>query len=130
MPTRIVLTSRIPEIVAHADAMGPLIVARTGADIEAGAKERIVANGSVDTSNMLNSVAWTPTDELSGEVVVGAEYGVFVENGSHHPARARQDREGGLDVTVEYTIGPKPFLAPAAEDARPGFEAATARLFD
>jgi hypothetical protein len=129
VPTRIVVTSRIPEIVQHANTMGPAIVAKTGLDIEAGAKERIVSNGSVDTGNMLNSVAWTPTDEFSGEVVVGAEYGHFVEHGSHHPARARETSEG-LDISAEYTIGPKPFLAPAVEDARPGFEAAVASLFD
>lgn len=129
MPTRVVLTSRIPQIVRHANEGGPLLVTKTGLEIEGGAKERIVANGSVDTGTMLNAVAWTPTDDLSGEVVVGVEYGVFVENGSHHPARARHDAEGGLDVTEEYTIPARPFLAPAAEDARPGFDAGVAHLF-
>jgi hypothetical protein len=121
MPTQVVLSSRIPQVIRHADEQGPLLVAKTGLEIEAGAKERIVANGSVDTGNMLNSVAWTPTDELSGEVVVGAEYGTFVEHGSHHPAR---------ENSAAYTIGAKPFLAPAAEDARPGFEAGVAHLFE
>jgi hypothetical protein len=129
VPIKVVLTSRIPAIIQHANTMAPIIVAKTGLDVEAGAKERIVTNQSVDTGNMLNSVAWTPTDDLSGEVIVGAEYGIMVEHGSHHPARAVETSEG-LDVTTEYTIGAKPFLAPAAEDARPGFEAAVAHLFD
>lgn len=130
MPTRVVLTSRIPQIIEHANAMAPVIVAKTGLEIEAGAKERIVSNGSVDTGNLLSSVAWTPETELAGEIVVGVDYGVFVERGSHHPPRAHASAEGGLDVTEEYTIPAKPFLLPAAEDARPGFEAAVANLFD
>lgn len=129
MPTKVIVSSRLGEIAQHAAAMAPVVVEKTGLDIEAGAKERIVANGSVDTGNMLNSVAWTPTDDLSGEVIVGAEYGIYVEHGSHHPPRTRLDAEGGLDVTSEYTIPARPFLAPAAEDARPGFEAAVAHLF-
>lgn len=129
MPTRVVVSSRLGEIAAHAQAMAPVVVEKTGLDIEAGAKERIVANGSVDTGTMLNSVAWTPTDDLSGEVVVGVEYGIYVEMGSHHPPHAYQSAEGGWDVTSEYTIPARPFLTPAAEDARPGFELACAHLF-
>lgn len=122
----VTVESHLGEIAEKAHDKAAVIVEKTGTDIEAGAKFRIEENGSVDTGNMLNSTIWTPVDELEGEVIVGADYGVFVENGTVHPSRTT--RAG--NQTRAYTIPARPFLVPAAEEARPGFELAVSRIFD
>lgn len=127
--TTVRLESRLTEIAAQAEVRAAAIVSKTGIDVVAGAQARIQENRSVDTGNMLNSVAWEPEDALSGEVRVGAWYAIFVEGGSVHPERAYRTREGGLDVMDAYTIAPKPFFAPAVEDARAPFQAAVAQLY-
>lgn len=127
--TTVKLESDIPGVIARSEQRAAAVVAKTGVDVMAGAQARIVENRSVDTSNMLNSVAWEPEDALSGEVRVGAWYAIFIEGGSVHPERAYRTREGGLDVMDAYTIAPKPFFAPAVEDARAPFQAAVAQLY-
>lgn len=124
--TTVRLESDIPGVIARSGQRAELIVAKTGLHIEAGAKER----APVDTGNLKSSIAWTPGGPFEGEVLVGAWYGMLVEGGSVHPERAYRSREGGLDVMDAYTIAPRPFFAPAVEDARTPFEAAVAQLFD
>lgn len=102
------LTSRIPQIVSRAQAMAPVIVAKTAFDIEAGAKERVPPR--VDTGNMRDSIQATPTGHLEMHVVAGAEYTIHHEYGTRH-------------------MSAHPMLTPAAEDARPGFERAVASLY-
>lgn len=126
MPTVVTLESRIPELIAQSERRAAAIVARTGIDIEAGAKTR----AAVDTGNLKNSIAWAPTGPFEGEVIVGAEYGIYVEHGSVHPPRLYADGHDMLASTRGYTIAPQPFLGPAVEDARPGFEAAVGRLYE
>lgn len=130
MSSRVVLKSSIPQFTRRVEVGAPIVVTKTGVDIEAGAKRNIIANGSVDTSNLLNSVAWTPESDLKGEVRVGAEYGAPVEFGSHHPERAYESAEGGLDVMEAYTIPAQPFLTPAAEAAREPFVQAMRSLYE
>jgi len=132
--THVTLRSDIPGVIARSEAKAAAIVAKTGIDIEAGAKER----APVDTSNLENSIAWAPTGTYEGEVIVGAEYGLYVEDGTVHPPRHYKtsitDPSRGLAVPVAhytrgYTIAPQPFLAPAVEDARGPFEAAVGQLY-
>lgn len=119
------VTSNLGRIASDAMRKAPLIVAKTSADIEAGAKMR----APVDTGLLRASIQDTPISPMEREVVVGAEYAPHVECGTHHPPRAIRTRDG-MDVTEEYSIPARPFLIPAAEAARPGFERATRKLFE
>jgi hypothetical protein len=121
MATTVTLESRIPELIARSEQRAAAAVAKTGLDIEAGAKER----APVDTGFLMNTIIWLLETAWRGEVRVGAEYGIYVEGGSVHPPR--ETKSGG--TTRAYTIAPQPFFAPAVEDARPGFEAAVAQLY-
>lgn len=83
------------------------VVRKAAFDIEARAKRK----APVDTGALRNSIA--VVDETRGdaeaEVNVGAEYGAYVELG-----------------TVDRAA--KPYLAPAVEAVRPGFEKAMESL--
>lgn len=100
-----ILSNRLPTIAAQLPGAVRAVIGRTVADVETGAKQR----AAVDTGAMRSSIQGRMTGDTSGEVSVGVEYGVFVEHGTRHaPAQ--------------------PFLTPAAEAAKPGFEAAVAAL--
>lgn len=98
--------SRIPQIIAAAEARASQIVAETGFAIEAGAKRR----ARVDTGFMRGEIRFRQTGPLEGEVVAGAAYTIHHEFGTVHMAA-------------------QPMLVPAAEEARPGFEAAISGLY-
>lgn len=81
------------------------LVAKGTLDVEARAK----ALAPVDTGNLKNSIG-SHAAGLTGVVAVGADYGAYVEWGTTKTAA-------------------QPYLGPAVEAVRPGFEAAAAALF-
>lgn len=66
---------------------------------------------ATDTGNLVNSVQTRRTGDLAAEVSASAEYGAALEFG-----------------TEDGHIAPRPFLGPALDTARPGFEAAVAAV--
>lgn len=99
--------NRLPDLAAQTRKKLSQVVRKTTTDLEAQAKVR----APVDTGALRNSIQGTATGELSGQVAVGVEYGAVVELGtSTQPAQ--------------------PFLGPAAEAVRPGFEAAVAKVLE
>lgn len=99
-------SSRIPQIIQGSHAKAAIAVHKTGLAVEAGAKER----ARVDTGAMRNAIGWQPEDDLSGAVVAGVEYTIYNEYGTR-------------------SMSAQPMLVPAAEDARPGFLAALAAIW-
>ncbi len=100
-----ILSNRLPSIAAQLPGAVRAVIGKTVSDVESGAKSR----AAVDTGAMRNSIQGHITGDASGEVSVGAEYGIYQEYGTHKmPAH--------------------PFMHPAADAARPGFEAAVAAL--
>lgn len=96
-----VLSNRFPGMSALARAGIGAAVTRTVADVEAQAKTR----AAVDTGAMRNSIHGEMTGPTAGQVSTGVDYAVYQEYGTvHMPAH--------------------PFMNPAADAARPGFEAA------
>lgn len=77
------------------------VVQATAHQIEGLAKTRC----PVDTGYLRNSIQTRSTGALVAEVTVGARYGLYVEMGT---VRSRA----------------QPYLAPAVDAARPGFQAA------
>lgn len=106
MSTEVVLESRIPEIIAAASAKAALAVAKTAADIEAGAKER----SRIDTGLMKGGWTTEPNGALEALVYNPVEYTIYNEFGTESsPAQ--------------------PMLIPAVEDARGPFTAAMAQVY-
>lgn len=102
-------SNRLGGIAAKLPGAAHALVAKTVLDVEAGAKVNIVDMGAVDTSFMLNSTQGQMTGDTEGEVAVGADYGLYVHEGT-------------------YKMAGRPFLQMAAEQQRPAFEAAAAKL--
>lgn len=92
----------------RAEQLAGMVVAKTAADIEAGAKARTPPR--IDTGAMLNGWQARQVGDLEWEVVNGVEYSKFNEYGTRHMA-------------------PHPMIIPSAEEARPGFEAAVGQVF-
>lgn len=118
-----VLESRIPEIIGAAEVKAELAVSRTCMEIEADAKRNLVANGSVETGNLVSSIEAHVTG-TSGEVGTSVEYSVFVEYGTGQRG-AESEFEGKPD-DITYSAGwagmsARPYLTPAAEAARSPF---------
>jgi len=101
----VVMTSRIPAIMAAAQAQAALIVAKAALDVEGKAK----MGAPVDTGHLKGSVQAKDISQLEWEVRVGADYGIYVEFGTSRMAA-------------------HPYLVPAAELVRPSFVAAMATL--
>lgn len=102
-------SNRLGAIAAKLPGEAGALVTKTTFDVEAQAKANIVSMRAVDTSAMLNSTQGRMVGPASGEVRVGKEYGVHVHEGTHKMAG-------------------RPFLQLAAEQVRPDFEAAAAKL--
>jgi HK97 gp10 family phage protein len=96
--------NRLPEIAKRAAQVAADVIRETVADIETGAKAR----AAVDTGFMRDHINGRVINQNAGEVVSEAPYSDFVERGTRFaPAQ--------------------PFMTPAAEAARPRFEAAVAK---
>lgn len=76
-------------------------IVKAAHDVEAQAKAR----AAVDTGAMRNSITTQATGDLSAEVTTGVDYAKFVEYGTSR-------------------MSAQPFMHPAADAAKPGFEAA------
>ena len=101
-----IVFNRLPELRGELRTRAGQAVRKTAEDIQAQA----AGTAPVDTGNLRNSIGMEVQDDLSADVVVGAEYG----------------------ANVEYGLGqhPQPYLTPAAEAARPGFVAAMESLLE
>jgi phage gpG-like protein len=119
-----VLTDRIPEIIASAEAKSAAAVEKTVFDIEASAKQHLTAQGAVDTGNLRGSIQGQMHTAHYGEVATSVEYAHFVEYGTGQRG-SESDFEGKPD-DITYTeswagMSARPYMTPAAEEARPGF---------
>jgi HK97 gp10 family phage protein len=133
------LQERLPQVSRETRRLLGLVVRKAAFDVEAAAK----AKAPVDTGNLRASIAVMPTGELSAEVRVGAEYGAAVEYGTgvrtvdpdapHQPIVIRPKHKKALSwpgaehpvaQVVQLGQPPRPYLTPAVEEVRPGFEAA------
>lgn len=104
MKSNVTLTSRIP-LVQKQLRLASQVVRKSALDVEAQAKLR----APVDTGFLRNSIHTEQSSDLRAEVIVGAEYGLYIEYGTSRMAA-------------------QPFLNPAVEFVRPAFEAACAAL--
>lgn len=104
--TEIVVTkNNFPAIRREMNRNAGRIVREAAFDIEAEAKTR----APVDTGNLKNSIQATRVNDLHWRVVVGAEYGVYIEFGTRFMAA-------------------QPFLVPAWRDVLPNFIAAMTKV--
>jgi HK97 gp10 family phage protein len=90
-----------PAILAGMEAKAEVVVAKAAMDIQAHAQGR----APVDTGTLKNSIQATRMGTAHWRVVVGADYGLYVEYGT-------------------YRMAAQPFLRPAIESVRPMFLAA------
>ena len=76
--------NRFPSIIQGMEAKAEAIVAKAAMDLEAHAKSL----APVDTGTLKNSIQATKIGDARWRVVVGAEYGMYVEWGTvHSPAQ-------------------------------------------
>lgn len=104
--TKIVF-NKLPALGKQARRRAGQAVRKAALDIEAGAKDR----AHVVTGAMKNSIQAEMTGNLSAEVAVGVEYGIYEELGTRNRP-------------------PHPFLGPAAEAVKPSFIAAMKQVLD
>lgn len=78
----VVQEDKFPDIVAAMDAKAEAIVAKTALDIEAHAKQR----APVDTGTLKNSIQATRIGDARWKIVVGVDYGMYVEWGTSRMA--------------------------------------------
>jgi len=101
-----ILKSRIPAIIAGAEARAQLVVEKTVFDIEAGCKLR----SRVDKGQMRNGWTGEMTGAVEGTVYNPVEHTIFNELGTVH-------------------MEPQPMLAPSVEEARAPFMAGMAEVY-
>lgn len=77
-----VVDNDFPKIIAGMEAKAEQFVAKAAMDIEAHAKSR----APVDTGTLKNSIQATRVGDAHWRVVVGADYGMYVEWGTVHMA--------------------------------------------
>lgn len=106
----------LPSIAAKLPGKTRQVVQKATLDVEAEAKVRAPFRFGA----LRNSIKGEMTGPDSGEVTVGVEYGAPVEYGSTHK------KSGG----GTYHIPAQPYLHPAADVVRPGFEAAVAKMIE
>lgn len=101
----VVVENRFPQIIAAMERQADLVVRKTAMDLEAQAKML----APVDTGMLRASIQAFAVAPRHWAVVVGVEYGVYLEYGTRHNA-------------------PQPFMMPAKDIVWPAFQAAMARL--
>lgn len=131
MPGDVILTSRIPEIVAGAEKRGHAVVEKSVNDIEAAAKARLYAYPAVDTSALVDS-GEAVSDGYEGEVGFGTDHSNFVEFGTG--ARGEESHFPGKPDHITYTsdwagMAAQPYLIPSVEEQRAPFEMAIGQLY-
>lgn len=125
------LTSRIGDVTRQATKRGKLAISRTCMEVEAGAKRNLVTNQSVRTGNLIGSIE-TDVDGFDGEVGTGVSYAPFVEFGTGR--RGEASEFPGKPEHITYSedwkgMAAKPYLIPALEAARDGFELRAAGIY-
>lgn len=104
----------------------PRVVSKVAHDIQSSAQDNLVANDSIDTGNLFNSMS-TTVDGMTAEVGPTAEYGGFVEEGTDGPYPI--ENAFGWGITVMHPgNAPKPYLAPAFDLHYPRLEMALGAL--
>jgi len=98
-------SNRLPAIAAKLPGGARALVQKTVADVEGQAKGR----AAVDTGALRNSISGRMTGDTSGEVSVGQDHGVFLEYGT-------------------VNMPAQPFMNPAVDAVRPGFDAGARKL--
>lgn len=126
------LAAEMRAYVDRVPATAERVVAKVAHDIVGSAQRNIIANDTVDTGNLLNSVSAT-VDGLEAEIGPTAEYGDFIEEGtglwgpSHSPYEI--PNAFGLGITVEHPgIQPQPYMGPAFDEHEPRLESALGQL--
>ena len=76
------MENKFPSIIAGMEAKAEAIVAKTAMDLEAHAKSR----APVDTGTLKNSIQATRVGDAHWRVVVGVDYGLYVEWGTSRMA--------------------------------------------
>lgn len=99
------LTSRLPMIGAALEAKANAAVRKAAFDVQAQAKQR----APVDTGALRTSIGVEMTGPLSAEVATAMDYAEYVEYGTSK-------------------MGAQPYMTPAAEAVRPGFERAMGQI--
>lgn len=100
-------SNRLPTIAARLPGGARALVGKTGAEVEGGCKAR----SRVDEGTMRNGWAFRFTGEASGEVYNPVEHTIHNEYGTVH-------------------MSAQPMAHPAADAARPGFEAGAKQLIE
>lgn len=93
-----VVDTKFPQIIAGMESKAEAIVAKAALDIEAHAKSR----APVDTGTLKNSIQASRIGTAHWRVVVGVDYGMYVEWGTVHTAA-------------------QPFFQPAIQTVTPTF---------
>lgn len=93
-----IVQNDFPRIISGMESKAEAIVAKTALDLEAHAKGR----APVDTGTLKNSIQATKVGDAHWRVVVGADYGMYVEWGTAN-------------------MGAQPFIQPAVLAVSPAF---------
>lgn len=101
------LVNRIPGIIATSDEGAAALTDKTAHDIEGGCKER----SRVDTGQMRDGWQAEQIGHIAWEVFNPVEHTIYNEFGT-------------VDMSAQ------PMLHPAVDEARPGFEAGVAQLYE
>ena|SRR3990167_4548577 len=101
MAITVIVKSRVPQYTAKSLGLIELATRKAVFDIEGRAKGRT----PVRTGFLKGSIQGSLTGRTEGRVDAAAEYAVFVEMGTRF-------------------MGAQPFLVPALEEVKPGYEAA------
>lgn len=93
-----IVENKFPQIIAGMEAKADAIVTKTAMDLEAHAKSR----APVDTGTLKNSIQATRVGVAHWRIVVGADYGMYVEWGT-------------------VNMAAQPFFQPAIQAVTPAF---------
>lgn len=93
-----IVENKFPQIIAGMEAKADAIVTKTAMDLEAHAKSR----APVDTGTLKNSIQATRVGAAHWRIVVGADYGMYVEWGT-------------------VNMAAQPFFQPAIQAVTPAF---------
>lgn len=97
--------NHLTRIAAELRPKASAIVRKTAFQIEADAKQR----AAVDTGAMRGSIQAVMDTDLEATIAVGVDYAAYVEYGT-------------------YKMPAQPYMTPAAEAARPSFDAAFQKI--
>lgn len=127
----VILSSRIPEIIAESDVRAKQLVERSVMSIAANARRHLIQNGSVVTGNLITSIDFH-SDDYEGDVGTGVSYAAYVEYGTGERGAASHFEGKPEDIAYSPTwkgMSARPYLTPSVEEERIPFERDVARLY-